>query len=143
MHLIQIDFASPVYDEGFKLRQINFFESYKATIDLEAIAEEANYIHWGIYTNEAKLVGVAVQLPSQGRKKAILLQLVCQAMEEEQKKELLAITEDNFKELGYKKLLVSTPKEAMADYTAAGYEEQEEKEQYGITLQLMQKELQK
>lgn len=141
MHLIQIDFASPVYDEGFKLRQVNFFDSYKATIELEEIAKEASCTHWGVYTNEAKLIGVAVQQPSENQQEVTLLQLVCQAMEEEQKKELLTTTENNFKELGYEKMLIYTPKEAAADYTATGYQKQAEKEQYGIVLELMQKEL--
>ena len=140
MHVIQIDFASPVYDEGFKLRQNNFFEPYQATIELEEIAAEADYIHWGIYTDQAKLVGVAVQFSNQDRKTATLRQLVCQAMPEEQKVELLAAVEAVFRDFGYKKLVIHAPQEAVVSYTAQEYVEKGAPlELYGISQQLVQK----
>jgi hypothetical protein len=142
MHVIQIDFASPVYDEGFKLRQNNFFEPYQATIELEEIAAEADYIHWGIYTDQAKLVGVAVQFSNQDRKTATLRQLVCQTMAEEQKVELLNAVEAVFRDFGYKKLTIHTPQEAITSYTTQEYiEKGAPLELYGISQQLVQKKL--
>lgn len=141
MHLLSINFASPAYDEGFRLRQQCFFEPYQAEISLEEIADEAADLHWGIYTDQAKLIGVVVQQDVVDP--IILKQIVCdEVLEETQKIKLLEMVEQFFANKGMEALALYIPQKDAKVYQKLGYQKMGDTvELYGVAQQFIQKKL--
>ena len=120
--ILQIDYASPEYDEALRLRYVVLREPLKLEYEVEQIEEEFEQFHFGYFLAPEKLVGVLTLQPQD--EEVIKMRQV--AVDESKQKagigtKLVAHSEEWAKKNGYKIMVLHARDIAAPFYERLGY----------------------